>query len=68
MGSRTTTEERARRLRGAGVTDEELARLHAPIGLAIGGRSPEEVAVAIAAELIQTTRGRKPAPEEALTR
>jgi xanthine dehydrogenase accessory factor len=50
------------------VTDEELGRLHAPIGLAIGGRSPEEVAVAIAAELIQATRGRRSArTEEALT-
>ena len=68
MGSRQTTEERAERLRAEGVTDEELGRLHAPIGLAIGGRSPEEVAVAIAAELIQATRGRRSArTEEALT-
>jgi len=58
MGSRTTTEERAERLRGAGVTEEQLARLHAPIGLSIGARSPEEVAVAIAAELIEVTRRR----------
>lgn len=58
MGSRTTTEERAERLRGEGVTEEQLARLHAPIGLSIGGRSPEEVAVAIAAELIEVTSGR----------
>jgi xanthine dehydrogenase accessory factor len=58
MGSRTTTEERAERLRGAGVTEEQLARLHAPIGLSIGARSPEEVAVSIAAELIEVTRRR----------
>jgi xanthine dehydrogenase accessory factor len=58
MGSRRTTEERAARLRAAGVSKKELARLHAPIGLPIGGRSPEEVAVAIVAELVQATRGR----------
>ena len=68
MGSRTTTEERAERLRAEGVTEEQLRRLHAPIGLPIGGRSPEEVAVSIAAELIEVTRGRTAARrEEALT-
>jgi xanthine dehydrogenase accessory factor len=52
MGSRRTTERRAERLREEGITDEELARIHAPIGLKIASRSPEEVAVAIAAEII----------------
>jgi xanthine dehydrogenase accessory factor len=52
MGSRRTTERRAERLREEGVTDEQLARIHAPIGLRIGSRSPEEVAVAIAAEIV----------------
>jgi xanthine dehydrogenase accessory factor len=56
MGSRRTTEERAERLRAEGVTDEELARVRAPIGLRIGARTPEEVAVAIAGELIQAMR------------
>jgi xanthine dehydrogenase accessory factor len=56
MGSRTTTAEREAKLRAAGATDAELARLHAPIGLPIGARTPEEVAVAIAAELIAVTR------------
>ena len=52
MGSRRTTERRAELLRNEGLTDAELARLHAPIGLPIASRSPEEVAVAIGAEII----------------
>lgn len=52
MGSRRTHEDRLDRLRAAGVTDAELARLHSPIGLDLGGRSPQETAIAIAAELV----------------
>jgi len=58
MGSRRTTEERNERLRAEGMTDEELARIRAPIGLRIGARSPQEVAIAIAAELVQASRER----------
>ena len=58
MGSRRTTEERAVRLRDAGLTEQELARLHAPIGLPIGARTPEEVAISVAAELVAVTRQR----------
>jgi xanthine dehydrogenase accessory factor len=68
MGSRRTNADRAERLRAEGVTDEEMARIHAPIGLRIGSRSPQEVAVAIAAEIVQVMRAPKPKPEEALTR
>ena len=60
MGSRRTTDERADRLRAEGVTEEQLARLHAPIGLPIGARTPEEVAVAVAAELVSVTRRAAP--------
>lgn len=52
MGSRRTHEDRLRRLRDAGVTDDELARLSSPIGLDLGARTPEETAVSIAAEVI----------------
>ncbi|MGV9821674.1 XdhC family protein [Nocardia xishanensis] len=52
MGSRRTHDERMSRLRQAGLTDEQLARLASPIGLDLGGRTPEETAVSIAAEVI----------------
>src|SRR5206468_3603255 len=51
MGSRRTHEERLDRLREAGMTDAELARLSSPIGLDLGARTPEETAVSIAAEI-----------------
>jgi xanthine dehydrogenase accessory factor len=52
MGSRRTNEDRLARLRELGLSDEQLARLHAPIGLDVGARTPEETAVSVAAELI----------------
>jgi len=66
MGSRRTNEDRAERLRAEGVTDDEIARIYAPIGLKIGSRSPEEVAVAIAAQIVQVLRS--PRREEALAK
>ena len=60
MGSRRTTERRNERLRAEGVTDEQLSRIHAPIGLPIGSRTPEEVAVAIAAEIISVFNEKAP--------
>jgi xanthine dehydrogenase accessory factor len=57
MGSRRTHSDRMRRLREAGVSEAALARLSAPIGLDLGARTPEETAVAIAAELVATAWG-----------
>lgn len=57
MGSRRTHLERLAALREAGLTAEQLARLCSPIGLDLGGRTPEETAVSIAAEIIALTWG-----------
>jgi xanthine dehydrogenase accessory factor len=57
MGSRRTHDDRLARLREAGLTEDELARLRSPIGLDLGARTPEETAVSVAAELIQLRWG-----------
>jgi xanthine dehydrogenase accessory factor len=57
MGSRRTHDDRLARLREIGLSEDELARLRSPIGLDLGARTPEETAVAIAAELIQLRWG-----------
>ncbi|MFE3103566.1 XdhC family protein [Nocardia tengchongensis] len=57
MGSRRTHEDRLQRLRAVGMTNAELARLKSPIGLDLGGRTPEETAVSIAAEIVAVRRG-----------
>jgi xanthine dehydrogenase accessory factor len=57
MGSRRTHEERCRQLREEGASDTDIARIAGPIGLDIGARSPEEVAVSIAAEIIALRTG-----------
>jgi xanthine dehydrogenase accessory factor len=54
IGSAKTRAERDARLRDEGVGDADLARLHQPIGIQIGARTPEEVAVTIAAQLIES--------------
>ena len=57
MGSRRTHDDRLARLREAGLSEGELARLRSPIGLDLGARTPEETAVSVAAELIQLRWG-----------
>ena len=58
MGSRRTHAEREQRLREAGVSEQGLARVLAPIGLDIGARTPEETAISICAEIIALRTGR----------
>src|SRR5216684_6252023 len=58
IGSRKTNEERSERLKKQGLTDEQLQRIHGPIGLNIGATSPEEMALAIMAEIVATRHGR----------
>ncbi|WP_433324630.1 XdhC family protein [Spirillospora sp. CA-294931] len=62
MGSRRTHRERNARLRAAGLTEDELARLRSPIGLDLGARTPEETALSIAAEFVALRRGGTSAP------
>jgi xanthine dehydrogenase accessory factor len=52
LGSRRRIPERNERLWAAGVSKEDTGRIHAPIGLAIGGKSPWEIAVSIVAEIV----------------
>ncbi|HYN37992.1 MAG TPA: XdhC family protein, partial [Rhodospirillales bacterium] len=57
LGSRKTHTARQVRLRGRGFGDDQLARLHGPVGLAIGARTPAEIAIAILAEITRARRG-----------
>ena len=57
MGSRRTHEDRLARLREAGAAESDLTRLHSPIGLDLGARTPEETAVSIAAQVISIQWG-----------
>jgi len=59
MGSRRTNERRLAQLRELGATEPEIARLNAPIGLDLGARTPEETAIAIAAEIVALRHGRQ---------
>jgi xanthine dehydrogenase accessory factor len=64
MGSRRTHDDRMARLRDEGVPEELLARLSSPIGLDIGARTPEEIALSILAEIVSTRRARTVPPAE----
>jgi xanthine dehydrogenase accessory factor len=58
VGSRKTKEERDERLRKQGLAEEQIRRIHGPIGLNIGATSPEEMALAIMAEIVATRHGK----------
>jgi len=62
MGSRSTQSRRSDRLSADGVSTDDLARMHRPIGLDLGGRRAPEVALAIAAEILACHCGREARP------
>lgn len=57
LGSRKTHARRLERLRAEGMSEEDLARVRAPVGLSIGAKEPGEIAVSILAEIVKTSRG-----------
>lgn len=68
VGSRKTQADRRRRLAEAGLSEEQLAGLHGPIGLDLGGREPSETALAILAEIVAARRGGSGTPMHARAR
>jgi xanthine dehydrogenase accessory factor len=65
IGSRRAQEDRRTRLRAAGLDEAQLSRLHAPIGLDLGGREPAEIGLAIVAELVAARHGASGGPMNA---
>ena len=62
MGSRRTSDTRFAELRGRGVSEEALARLHSPIGLDLGASTPEETAISILAQVLAERSAKDAAP------
>jgi xanthine dehydrogenase accessory factor len=60
MGSKKTSAERNDRLKARGYSDEQLDRIHGPVGLNLGGKTPPEVAISIMAEIVAVRRGKDP--------
>jgi len=56
LGSPSTHAKRLERLRAEGFSEQELARIHGPIGLAIGAKTPEQIALSILAQVVQVQR------------
>ena len=59
LGSSRNHAKRRERLLAAGLTEAELARIRAPIGIDIGAQTPAEIAVSVMAEIVRTVRGPK---------
>ena len=63
LGSQSTQAKRRQRLLAAGLSEEQVGRLHAPIGLDLGGRSPEEIALAVLSQIVAVRNGRPAAAQ-----
>jgi xanthine dehydrogenase accessory factor len=59
IGSRSTHAKRVARLRQAGIDEEAISRIHSPIGLDLGALTPDEIALAILAEVVAVRRGHR---------
>ncbi|MEZ4660695.1 MAG: XdhC/CoxI family protein [Caldilineaceae bacterium] len=59
LGSKKTHARRVEALKAEGATDEEISRIYAPIGIDLGGRKPEEIAVSIIAEIVAVRNGQR---------
>ncbi|MBY6047658.1 XdhC family protein [Vannielia litorea] len=59
LGSTRTHGKRVDRLKAAGASEADIARIHAPVGLNIGAKSPAEIAVSVLAQVTEVLRGRK---------
>ena len=57
MGSRKTSAARVEKLQGLGYSEDQIARIHGPVGLDIGAETPAETAISILAEIIQVRYG-----------
>lgn len=58
LGAKKTHARRVNALKEMGISDEQINRIHAPVGLALGGQRPEEIAVSIIAEIVAVRQGR----------
>ena len=55
LGSKKTHSKRCERLKEAGFSEEEIASIHGPIGIKLGGKSAPEIALSIVAQLVSET-------------
>jgi len=60
LGSRATQEQRRQRMLAAGISERDLAKLHGPIGIDLGGQTPEDIALAVMAEIVAARNRRSP--------
>jgi xanthine dehydrogenase accessory factor len=60
LGSRATQEQHRQRMLAAGISERDLVKLHGPIGIDLGGQTPEDIALAVMAEIVAVRNRRTP--------